>query len=309
MSVFPIYSRSVDVMPDVYVYDQIPDKLRNQIIRIWGDFFRQLRIGQRNSIFQKVTDIISNEHGVLNFPGSFGQIVDYFKELKDSNLALDVIQIMFLTIEESPGYMLAPLADGLPVTRLKYPPQLAIQSLNDRFNQSAIGYQYANGKILRLSNDILHEGTVLQTLSLITLPEYKNVNAQYMTAHEHFKKGEGSRYRDCITWCLMAFESTIKIIAEKNGWGYEESWSASRLIKLLFEQNFFPRYRDNALNSLRGLIEQSLLPIRNKQGPHGEGSKTVVVPVFLARFMLYDTGATIRLMIETQLEREKALWQ
>lgn len=54
------------------------------------------------------------------------------------------------------------------------------------------------------------------------------------------------------------------------------------------------------MNAIKQLLEGSIPTVRNKNSAHGAGNTTIVVPDYLANYMLYLTGATIRLLVDTQ---------
>ncbi len=104
---------------------------------------------------------------------------------------------------------------------------------------------------------------------------------------------------------MKAFESTMKIISSKNKFEYEENYTAKLLINVLLKNNFLPNYHESQLSAIKQLLEGSIPTIRNKNGGHGKGISKISVPDSLANYMLYITGATIRLLVETQIDLEK----
>ena len=112
---------------------------------------------------------------------------------------------------------------------------------------------------------------------------------------QHYKD---SRLKGCLISCGKAFESTMKIICDLNKWSIPSKATASSLIKTLIDTNFFPSYQQSQLTSLRTLLETTIPTPRNKSA-HGSGNTPIHISQSFASFILYSTGATIRLLVET----------
>ena len=89
---------------DVFVYDELPDALRNQIIHIWGDAIGPYSTGygaQNNEAWHVIHDAVAREHGVLRLSSGPGGYVDYTTHLHTAPVdkALDLIEASFLYID------------------------------------------------------------------------------------------------------------------------------------------------------------------------------------------------------------------
>ena len=304
MSIFELYSQSQRPAPESFVYDQFPKELKVQCKHIWNEFFlKALPDGERTAYYQRIVRVLLKEHALDNLPTVLHQatLLDriniYFEQSKDVNQALDVVQLLCFSMEHVPdflyskGYQFVP-ADTGPA---------AIAEINERFRRRGIGYQYTQGRIIRLDNQLLHQEAVDKPLQLLTDPMYENVNREFLTAHDHFRHG---RNEDCLTWALKAFESVMKVVADANGWPYDKGATARPLVQLLFAQGFFPAYFQSAMAGIQTFLENSINTIRNKKGGHGSGSEVNEVPDSLAQYMLYITGVTINWIVEIQRERK-----
>lgn len=308
MATFPTYSKIKNGLPDVFEYDKIPDKLKVQIYHIWNDFFAQDSFTDdfKRDVIQHIHDTICKETGkkILHFNNLFidrnpaSQIEKYFDSLKETDPILDVVDIMFFYIEKMQSVTL----QNYPYSRIRYSAESAIEDLNTRFRENGIGYQFANSKIIRVDNQLLHQEAIKPALHLLTDPDYSNANDEYMKAHEHFRF---KRNQECLNECLKSFETTMKIICTKNGWTYKNSDTAKPLINILLTKQFMPTYHESYLSSLRQLLESNIPTVRNKNSGHGQGTKKIIVPDHLASYLLNVTGSTIKLIIDTQKELEK----
>jgi hypothetical protein len=303
MGIFNTFSKSQKPLPDVFTYDLISIKLRNQIFHIWNDFFKQECFSPlEESARQEIHNTICKEEGVKNLypPNMFNGHIDfalhvdtYFEELTDCEKTLDVIHITFVYMEQLEKLTL----EHNPYLRIHYNAENAIKNLNLRFRENGVGYEYSNGKIIRIDHKLLHKETIQPTLSLLSEKKFKNANEEFLKAHEHYRHG---RNKECLNECLKSFESTIKIICNENKWKYNVTDTAKPLINILAINSFLPSYNENSLNALKQLLEGTIPAVRNKNSAHGAGSTEVVVSDSLANYMLYITGATIRMLVDTQ---------
>lgn len=303
MAIFESYSKRKKGISDVYTYDTIPEKLKNQVYHIWNDYFKQrfpdeLIIHVRKGIY----DTICREEGKkkLYLSRDFfhdsptNQVEKYFNQLEDTDKILDVIELTFKFIIQ-----LEKWAENSPsIIRIEYFAIDAINDLNQRFRENSLGYEFIDGQIIRIDNQLLHTETIQTTINLLHEPDFNNANEEFLKAHEHFRF---KRNQECLNECLKAFESIIKIACHKNNWEYKETDTAKPLINILISNKFFPIYHENYLSAIRQLLESSIPTIRNKNSGHGQGTRKIIVPDNLASYMLYITGATIRLLVETQL--------
>ena len=306
MAIFETYSQSQknNIIP--FVYDSIPNDFKIQLIHTWNDFLKQDKIPPHfvDEVIKEIEKHILKEHGILALPETFfyssklDKIQNYFQIIKDVNRVLDVILFFCIFIEASES-ILKSLGFYFELT---IKGDDIIKETNERFKFNGIGYQYCNKKIIRLDSELLHYESVEKTISLLNNPTYDNVNYEYLKALEHFRF---NRNADCLTWCMKAYESMIKIIATNNRWIFKQNDTYSTLTKLLFTNNFFSSLMFQPLDNLRVLLENSINTLRNNRGGHGSGTELNIVPESLAKYMLYLTGSTLLLLLDTQKEYEK----
>ena len=174
-------------------------------------------------------------------------------------------------------------------------PDDAINELNHRFREHAIGYQYNNGQIIRVDSGFVHAEVVIPALSLLSDHDFEGAEEEFRNAHKHYRKQE---YKDAIVDCLNAFESTMKTICKKCEWSYSKTASAKELIKVLLENELIPKYLESYFASLRSLLESGVPTVRNKTSGHGQGEFPVDVPEYLAAYVLHLTASNIVLLVE-----------
>ena len=313
MVIFDTYSKRQKGLPDVFKYDKISEKLKNQIYHIWNDFLDQDYFDSelKRIVRKHIYETILKEEGKkqLHYNGMFKddnpvtQVEKYFEDLKDTEKILDVVEITFYFIGKMEALQKDRNIYQYQSNRtISYSTDRAITDLNCRFKENGIGYEFSNNQIIRIDNKLLHNETIQTALNLLSEPDYKNANEEFLKAHEHYRHG---RNQECLNECLKAFESTIKIICKKNGWTFNETDTAKPLINILITNSFLPTYNESSLSAMRQLLEGSIPTVRNKNSGHGQGTKKITVADNLANYMLYITGSTIRLLVDIQNDNEK----
>lgn len=162
--------------------------------------------------------------------------------------------------------------------------------MNARLQESGIGYEIVNNQVIKKSNEYVHSEVVLPALHILSELRFANANEEFREAHNAYRANE---YEDCLTDCLKAFESVMKVIAAEQKWEIPNNATASKLIAALFENEFIPVYMRSQFDGLRAMLESSVPTTRNKSAGHGKGTEIRVVPPSLAAFQLHQTAAII----------------
>lgn len=173
----------------------------------------------------------------------------------------------------------------------------AIGELNLRFREHGVGYQYESGKIIRVDSQIIHAEAVKPVLLLLSDVRFQGANEEFLKAHEHYRH---KRYKECLVECLKAFESTMKTICDIQGWSYQPTDTAKKLIDICFQNNLIPAYLQTQFSSLRSNLESGIPTLRNKNAGHGQGSQPLTVPQHFAAYQLHLTASTILFLLEAE---------
>ncbi|WKB55972.1 STM4504/CBY_0614 family protein [Eleftheria terrae] len=285
-------------VPDVYAYDEIPKPLRVQMLYIIRD-----ATGKRYSAetvsecFEFIHDTLCREHGLLNLVDRLsdkGKSIEVFLLQEPKvELVLDAIELCFKLIdlhlrEIDPYFSSRSLSADE-----------AVEELNLRFKEHGVGYQYVAGGIIRMDSAYVHSEVVKPALVLLGQDGFAGANDEFRTAHDHYRH---RRYKECLVECLKAFESTMKSVCKRRGWMAEPGATAARLVEVCLENQLFPRYLETQMGAVRTLLTSGVPTIRNKSGGHGQGSETVKVPDYLARYCLNLTATTALLLMEADSE-------
>jgi hypothetical protein len=284
-------------VPDVYVYDDLPNPLRVQILHIVNDTFgTDSEYGDHAAkAYEFVKQALCREYGVfelIKYPKSDQESVfNFFLQEESVERALDVVEVCFRVIHRHIAEDHAYLYN----THRKIKPDDAIAELNVRFKEHGVGYQFESGEIIRVDSEFLHAEAVKPALTLLRDKGFKGANEEFLQAHEHYRHG---RYKECLVESLKAFESTMKTICSLRGWQTQPNDTAKNLIAVCLNNGLLPTYLDSQFSSIRSLLESGVPTVRNKNGGHGQGSSPVAVPEHLARYALNLTATTILFMVE-----------
>ena len=306
MSTVNLYSKQQKVLkgqaPDVYRYDDLPQPLRVQIVQIWdeaiGSDNRSLSLAER--LFEDARRVLCKEYGVskltdsgrpLLLPTFRKQVTDFFLTCQDAERCLDVIQVIFGSINTRVRQL------GREYSGSRTSPDAAIEELNQRFKEHGIGFQFVSGRILRIDSEFTHQEITVAALHLLQQPYLAGASQEFLAAHEHHRHG---RDPSCLNECLKAFESTMKAICHKRKWPYNQNDTAKPLIEICISHNLFPVFMQSHLNGLRTTLESGVPTARNRTSGHGQGVTQIIVAKHFAGYVLHLTAANIRLLAASE---------
>lgn len=301
MAIFDLFSKRQKALngdvPDVYVYDDLPDALRVQIVHIWTDSLG----GEQNyynypddvkAAYKFIVDTLRREYGMFQLPTAekyrdrmyFTELASFLLQEKDIARQLDVVELSFKFIDRmTRKYYLSrnnanEIADS------------AINELNDRFKEHGVGFQFVEGEIVKVDSELIHVEAVKPALRLLNEKNYHGAQQEFLSAYEHYRHG---KYKEALNDCLKSFESTMKAICDKRKWSYQSSDTARALIQTCFDNGLVPSFWQQQLSSLRSMLESSIPTGRNKLSGHGQGTTPTVVPDYLVAYMLHMTASTL----------------
>jgi Domain of unknown function (DUF7014)/AbiJ N-terminal domain 4 len=298
--------------PRIYQYDDLPTPFRTQVIHIWrtaigfyqvppvyGNMPRESDPVPMNKFWDSVIDTLSREYGVLDLgrrERNSQRLCEAHLLESDTEKALDIIELTFRLIDSA----LRKLSDWERQRhRIRQSPDSAIQELNKRFRQHAIGYRFESGQVIKMSSDYLHEQVTLPAIRLLNTEGFAGASREFMVAHDHYRHG---RYDVAIGEASNSLESTIKTIFDKQGITYRERSTANQLIRKFFETGLVPEYLrssfENLINTLQGLPT-----VRSKESAHGEGLAPKQVPPFFAEYALNAAATAILFFVAAHVSR------
>jgi hypothetical protein len=302
MAIFDIFSKRQKALrgevPDVYTYDEIPQSLRIQVVHIVTD-----ALGQRvhdgdetTKAYTFVQETLCREYGRFTLTDEYdrpeAQVLNFLLNTDDVEEFLDTVELAFryILLGIKPNYGSYTYSNPTKIT-----PDEAISDLNIRFKENGIGYSFDGGEIIRVDSTYTHSQIVKPTISLLWNVKFQGANEEYMKAHEHYRHG---RNKECLSECLKALESTLKVICTEKGWTFAPTDTAKKLIQVCFQNGLVPSFTQGQFTSLTSLIESGVPTIRNKLGGHGQGQVPQSVDDGITRYALNLTGSNIIFLIE-----------
>jgi hypothetical protein len=174
--------------------------------------------------------------------------------------------------------------------------------VNIRFKENGVGYEYADGHIIRVDSQLIHNAAVVPALTVLRGSEFKNAQEEFLSAYDHYRQ---SKHEEALVDCCKSFESTMKVICNKRGWVFDPNRStASELIRICLDNRLIPPYWENHFTGLRTMLTSGIPTARNRQGGHGAGTAVNSEPPSqLVSYVLHMTASTILFLAES----EKAL--
>lgn len=139
---------------------ELPEGLRSQIVQLWEKGFGPDERWHHGPgmAYEKIHQILCEEHQMLQLPQVSRQslplcgiIAEYFLNLKDTDKALDVVQVVFSTMEQMLHQRVVIwgcIED--PFSLSKYQAPEIIEELNRRFEENNVGYQYVQRLIRKI---------------------------------------------------------------------------------------------------------------------------------------------------------------
>lgn len=308
MSLFDIFSkrqkRLRNEVPDVYQYDVLPNPLRTQFVliltAILGDQDHYTYHPSVREVYDLIVDTLRREYGVFLLPPTTSQYgITKQKELFDFILNAGTESVLD-ALELSARLVNHFIRDNYNYLERRDNETLAddtINEINHRFKEHGVGYQFDGDEIIRVDSQLIHSEVVKPALTLLNANLYKGANQEFLSAHEHYRRGKN---KEAMNDCLKSFESVMKAICDKRGWQYNQNDTAKKLIDVLYANNLVPLFWQSQLSSLRSLLESSVPTGRNRLSGHGQGSSPVNIPNYVAAFLLHMTASTIVFLVKAE---------
>ena len=309
-------------VPDVYQYDTIPRELRVQVIFIMKDIFDpQYEKTFETETYKFIHDSLCRAYGEypLGQDSNFNLhikdndyldiVVKFLRDTDNVERVLDVIQLFFQKVKpRTPDISKTEFSNPagqrnhtqflLYMVEQKRKYEEAITKLNSRFREHGVGYQYASDQIVRIDSGFIHSEVIVPTLSMLSDPMYEGANEKFLKAHEHYRMED---YKACMNECLKAFESSIKTICDARGWNHNNK-NGVRLIEIVFNEGLIPSFMQTHFTALRKTLEDGALNPRNQRSGHGQGSKIIPVPDYMAAYALHLTASNILFLAKANEE-------
>ncbi len=300
---YKLYSERIknkDGEPEVYIYDEFPEALRNQVFYLMEDVLDKYTVDYHEELWNQLYYAFAREKGIKNLgmydiekSGNFGK--SNFEEYiaKSDNIDfLDMLDFVFnkfdVGIRKVPPKFHTQNGIGDIVDK-------TVEELNYRFKQHNLGYEFVNGEVIRIDNKMLHQEIVKPALRLLYEEGFDGAEEEFRKAFEYRRKGDN---KNAILEAGKAFESTMKTICDKKSYTYnKEKDTAKTLISILEKNNFYPAYMSSHMANLRTTLETGLPVVRNKTSGHGQGSVVTPISDEFAEYALNLAATNVVLLV------------
>ena len=284
-------------LPDIWQYDFLSEKLRNQIVYILRD-----ALGTREYTFgwEEIHDIVAREHGVRAL--ALGQsprhrCEKYLRQHAAVDEVLDFIEAAFSHGLRVVSYI------GTQYARhrgIKLGASDAIAELNERFRRAGAGYRFEAGQIIRIDSELVHSEVVRPALQFLQQAGFEGPRDEFLKAYAHYRASE---MKDAIVNANNAFESTLKAICDQRKWKYQNGARASDLLKTVRDNGLFPDYLDKSFDQLAATLKSGLPKVRGEEGGHGQGARRKNTPHYVAAYALHLAAAKILFLAYAHREK------
>ncbi|RDU74009.1 hypothetical protein CQA57_03420 [Helicobacter anseris] len=272
--------------PDIYQYDEVSQKLRNIIVRLFDQSYAK-------NFSHQIHTLICDEHGLfqlykleenacsfsMNYFGDIANFICLFKN-EQLEIFLDLLTIIFHFF--------------------RIHDQKILQELNQRMLENGFGYQFENDTLIRIDSLPMHKNVVKPTLELLQDSRFENANVEYRQA---FDDCNHRRYEEMFVNLCKSAESTIKIICDINKFELPKSSTLSSLTETLKNNNFLPNYSTESLNGLAKVLN-TIGNIRNNNGGHGTGVEKRKIDQSFITYAMHSTASTLLFLLQRQKEWE-----
>ncbi|MCQ2017851.1 STM4504/CBY_0614 family protein [Clostridium butyricum] len=283
---------------DVYTYDEISDRFRQQVIYIARNMFN-------NQHWLRIRDTMATELGTEYLAVSKRSYHPYTTQEECENFIRETDYENVLDITELIARIICDEYQDDEYTVKK-----AIDELNYRFKDNNLGYEFINNELIRIDTELIHKEIIKPAIKLLYDEDFEGACDEFFKAHECYRNG---RYEDAITNAGKAFESTMKNICKNLEYEYnEERDNASTLIGRLESNGFIPKYEkagfndlNNLMKSLKNSLVNNLPVVRNKRSAHGTGSMVREISESVVEYAINMCATNIVYLVKTYRQEKE----
>lgn len=279
-------------------HDEFPRNLVVQLCMVFGRAIPSDMMitvaNEKVSIWSVLEHYLAEAHAYPFLPlipgGPGGRMMFYFGQLRDVQASLGLVEVLCRVIDFD-------VRQRYPAGELRpYDPDEALATINQRFRENGVGYQYVRGCIVRMDSQYIHESVVAPAMGLLRDSKFMGAEDEFREAQRAYRRGDNEI---AIVEACKALESTIKVICENRDVRIQpERASAGALIELVLKNKLVPTYLDDGLKGLAALLKSIVPVIRNREAAHGQGKEVREVPRQLVAYALHVTAATIVMLVE-----------
>jgi hypothetical protein len=291
MAVFDLFSRRRDAAmsagsADVFTYDELPLKLRNQLVMIWEEHVTR---GQSNRVWEYIESILKKEFGFLDWPQpstyldtAMARVCTFFvSESSTHDQRLDIVDLIM-------GYL---VRRQVAYEGQKKNDMGAVDEVNVRFQQSGIGYRIEGDQLIRVDSTFAHAEIIKPALTLLGRKGFEKVDEHFRAAYKHYLHDE---YAQTINEAGKAFEAALKAICKAENWEYAPGATAGNLVTTVVKNGLFPAWLEEGLTAYVAMMKTGLPGVRNQTtAAHGAAPDAGPVQGYFARYALHLSATNL----------------
>lgn len=293
---------------DVYVYDQAPPALRQQIVYLLRDVIGGYHIRNAAGTLQRAPGAADWDHVHDAAVRELGR-AELPQGMKSANKAdavelaityeryfnywMTVVEIAIQRVDTVVRDRRGGLYPGAKMTAAE-----ALEDINTRFRENGVGLQFEGGIFTRVDSDFLHQSATRPALHLMRTEGFDGAREEFLRAHERYREG---KFESALQEALKAAESVLKSIHDKRSWEYDKRMPFKKLLLSAKDHGLFPAsMEDYYLGGLEKLLVSGLPAQRNQAGGgHGQGSTPKPIPSHVCGFALHQAASNIVFLVES----------
>jgi len=173
--------------------------------------------------------------------------------------------------------------------------------LNYVLRSEGIGYEIIEDKFIPIYDKIIQDEIIRPVFEILNHEPLKDTGIQLIEAFDKFKGLDNS---GAIVSASKAFENAVSIICKKLGWIPKDN-TTSKLIECLRENEFFPNYMQDPLNSLAKILSSQGI-IRNSNGAHSSAEALVANDDYV-KYAINQAATNILFLVQIYNRRKSEI--
>ncbi len=289
-------------LPDVYIYNNIPNALRVQIVHVWEDALgRQTEYDNAllpvEKTYRLIVGTLCREYGMFTLASYFRddkrdfryELKAFFLAESDIERIIDVIESSFRTIDRlTRKYSYRNIKD------FDERADRAIKELNERFREHGVGYKFEDGMIVRIDSEFIHSEVVKPALRILCSKHFREAQLEFLKANDHYRNGD---HKKALNASLNAFKTTIRAICNKNRWKYDPGADSKSLIKICITKNLIPLFWKSQIDALASILENG---VPTKLAGYRQDSTPMAEQDHVVAYVLNMTASVIVFLGESE---------
>jgi len=228
-------------LPTTFVYNQIPDEVKMQLVLIWNSnpnlpyHVKSIVLQLRESLGMFQIASTTRSHSYIEVSHNyFEELVNFFLGTNNVDYALTVIDEVSLVLKAMHR-------------------QDLIGRMNERMRFAGIGYKHDGIGLHRVEDEIFDDEITQKTLGILAKKNYNQIRKHISNAYTELRTGD---YDDALTDCCQALETAIKTRLKENKISYDEKLTINQLLEIFKKQievpSFLQTYFENFIEVIKG---------------------------------------------------------